>query len=516
VRDRLGRDLASGQVPSVRDPLGRPGGDPRDPTGGGRVPSAAEAAPFDATGGVRPVRDLRDPTGGGRVPSSVAPAYGAAGDPRAPRVDRDPTGGGRVPSAAEATAAYETVGLAAPAPPPDPREPARGGGYRAPAGDYADDDYDDDYDDDLYEDDGGGGTGGGTDGEDGDRPGRRRKVVLGILAVMLLIAGGLAFTGWNWVQSQIDPPGDQGEQVVIEIPAGSSTAQIGEWLARGGVIRNANVWTWYTRLNDPGSIQAGTYELRLNSSYDQAIEALQAGPAAPDGLFVTIPEGYTVSQVVGRIADPEEGIEGFTTEGLDAVLASGTPKSRYVPADQPSHEGTLFPETYRLEEDQTEADLIAQMIGEFDATMAELDVDNRAAALGRSPYEILIIASLIEEEAALDSERAMIAGVIYNRLEDEEPLGIDATSCYEKGEPTCSLTSEDLESDSPYNTRRNRGLPPTPISSPGRASLEAALAPAEHNYKYYALSDDEGNHTFTETYEEHLDAVEVCRERGLC
>jgi UPF0755 protein len=105
--------------------------------------------------------------------------------------------------------------------------------------------------------------------------------------------------------------------------------------------------------------------------------------------------------------------------------------------------------------------------------------------------------------------------VIYNRLDQGMALGIDATSCYEKGEMPCTLTTADLESDSPYNTRRNRGLPPTPIASPGRESLEAALAPAEGDWRYYVLSDEEGHHTFAVTDEEFNEAKQVCIERDL-
>jgi UPF0755 protein len=132
-----------------------------------------------------------------------------------------------------------------------------------------------------------------------------------------------------------------------------------------------------------------------------------------------------------------------------------------------------------------------------------------------TPYEVLIVASLIEEETKVDSERPMVARVIYNRLSQGIPLGIDATSRYEAELAGRDREDLDFESDSPYNTRRIAGLPPTPIASPGRASIAAALSPAEGPWTYYVLEDAEGNHFFTDSNSEFLAAKERCREAGL-
>jgi len=121
----------------------------------------------------------------------------------------------------------------------------------------------------------------------------------------------------------------------------------------------------------------------------------------------------------------------------------------------------------------------------------------------------------VEEEARVDEDRAKVARVIYNRLAAGEPLGIDATSCYEKGEIPCSLTESELASDSPYNTRNRAGLPPTPITSPGRASIEAALNPAEGPWRWYVLADADGHHAFTDDYDEFLRLKAECAAQGL-
>ncbi len=249
---------------------------------------------------------------------------------------------------------------------------------------------------------------------------------------------------------------------------------------------------------------------------DQAIAVLKKGPAAPKGTYVTIPEGFTVAQTEARIADPEKGIEGFTAEKVQAAVDGGTHRSAYLPEAQASLEGTLFPETYRLEEGQNEDALVGQMVAQFDKVMGDLDANGRAAALGRSPYEVLIVASLVEREASVPEERGKVARVIYNRLEKDEPLQIDATSCYAKNQPAgCELTQADLDSDSPYNTRNEPGLPPTPIASPGKASIEAALNPTPGEWRWYVRSDTNGGHTFTDTYDEFLEAKQVCVELDL-
>jgi UPF0755 protein len=286
-------------------------------------------------------------------------------------------------------------------------------------------------------------------------------------------------------------------------------------MADAGVITNASVWDWYTKLRDVGSFQAGTYRLHLNSSFDEAIADLQEDPLPPNSRLVTVPEGMTLNQVIARLVDPAEGVPGFTTEGFQAALADPTVRSTVLPADQASLEGTFFPETYSVEDGDTELVFVKRMVSELDATLTELDIANRAAQVGRSPYEVMVIASLIEEESGVDADRAKIARVIYNRLAAGEVLGIDATSCYEKGEIPCTLTESDLAADTPYNTRIRAGLPPTPIASPGRASIEAALAPADGPWLYYVLAEADGTHAFTDSYDEFLRLKDECRQKGL-
>jgi UPF0755 protein len=370
---------------------------------------------------------------------------------------------------------------------------------------YGDDAYlDDDYD--HYD----------TDHTDEDLPGRRgcrsALIVLAVLTVMALVAGWFA---WSWVQGKIDPAGGPGEEVLVEIPEGTGTAAIGDILAEEGVISDASVWGWYTKLRDVPTIQAGSYRLRLDSSFSEAIDALAEDPLPPDSRLATVPEGLTQAQIAERLADPDKGVPGFTVEGVQAALADPSVRSPILPADQPLLEGTLFPETYAVEDDVTELEFIQTMVTQFNDVATELDLEGRSAALGLTPYEVIIVASMVEREA-ITEDGPKVARVIYNRMADGEALGIDATSCYPTGEFPCQV-DEAIAAESPYDTRTKVGLPPTPIASPGRASIEAALSPAEGDWRWYVVDAEanDGSSFFTNDYDEFLAAKDRCAEAGL-
>jgi UPF0755 protein len=379
--------------------------------------------------------------------------------------------------------------------------------------DVFDDEYDDEYDDRYHDD--------LDDDEDDDghyvevrEPSRRGRrvlvVVLGVFAVLLLALGAAGV----WVQRQIDPPGPPGEIKAIEIPQGSTSDDIGRLLAAEGIIESDFIWGWYLRVNGGGPFQAGLYELAENSAIGDVIDVLDGGPRPPDERSFTIPEGLTTTEIVARLADPEKGL-GFDAALMQQLLDSGQVRSAAQPADQPSNEGILFPETYRIAADADELAVLQLMVGELDATMDELGVATAQERFNLTPYEVLIVASLIEEETKIPEERPMVARVIYNRLREGIPLGIDATSRYEAEIAGRDRGDIDFESDSPYNTRRSQGLPPTPIASPGRASIDAAINPAEGPWIYYVLEDAEGHHFFTDSDSEFIRAKNRCREAGL-
>jgi UPF0755 protein len=204
------------------------------------------------------------------------------------------------------------------------------------------------------------------------------------------------------------------------------------------------------------------------------------------------------------------------------LLLDGSLRSQFQPPEVENLEGLLFPDTYRLEEDEGAQVLLTDMVERFDQIATEAGIGDATArireatggALEISPYQAIVVASLIEREAQVPEERPMMARVIYNRLADGTALGIDASLNYALGHP--ATTESELATDSPYNLREVAGLPPTPIAVPGRASLQAAVAPAPGEWRYYVLADDTGRHTFTNTYEEFLDAKAECQAAGLC
>lgn len=343
-------------------------------------------------------------------------------------------------------------------------------------------------------------------------PRRKWLMVLGSIIVVLALAAGALFV---WVQGQIDPSGEPGAEVEIEIATGSTTEDIGKQLASEGVISSSTIWNYWTRINNKGPFQAGLFDFRLNSSFDEAVAVLEAGPRPPEVASVTIPEGLTIPEIVARLADPERGIERWDETAIAEAIASGEIRSRYQPAEQASMEGMLFPDTYQVADETDERTFIRRLVTELDDTLFALDAETIAPQLGLTPYEIVVVASLIEEEARVPDERPMIARVIYNRLRDGIPLGIDATSRYEAEISGRSRDDLDFDSDSPYNTRRIAGLPPTPIAAAGRASIEAALNPADGDWIYYVLADEQGNHVFTSSFSEFNRAKAECKRKGL-
>ena len=343
-------------------------------------------------------------------------------------------------------------------------------------------------------------------------------VVLAVLAVFALFAAGASV----WLMKQVNP-GGAGEEVALTIPEGTSTSGIAQLLADEGIVTNATIFEYYVKFRSEGTIQAGDYVLRENASMGSTLAVLEAGPQAPPYDQVTIPEGYSVWNGAGlpvpgnAITALDESVERFTTDSISAVLLSGELRSRYAPADQGNLEGLLFPDTYRIEEEDTETTIVQAMINRFDQIAQEAGYDDAESVTGLSAYETIIVASLVEREAGIDEDRAKVARVIYNRLAQGIPLGIDASIAYAVGGATDgTLTASQLDTDSPYNTRENAGLPPTPIALPGRASLEAAMHPADGPWLYYVLAGQDGHHFFTDSYDEFLTAKEQCQDLGLC
>jgi peptidoglycan lytic transglycosylase G len=229
-----------------------------------------------------------------------------------------------------------------------------------------------------------------------------------------------------------------------------------------------------------------------------------AGATRSPTLHISFPEGFTAKQMSGRvsvvrgIAIRKRHIRPVLTgTGYAAALRAAKPPRGF---DATSMEGFLFPSLYEFGPSTTPAQLIALQLRAFAKAWAKLDL-SVARAKGLTPYDVLIVASMIEREVSVPAERKLVSAVVYNRLAQGMPLGIDATLRYGLGVPgTKSLTAAELATDSPYNTRLHKGLPPTPISNPGLASLRAAASPADVDYLYYVRVPGTQTHYFTADY----------------
>lgn len=334
-------------------------------------------------------------------------------------------------------------------------------------------------------------------------PARTRSRALRILLVLflvlvLLLTGAFGFYLWATGASGENTP------VTVTIPDGATTSEMGDLLKEAGVIRSSLMFGLMARIRGiAAEVQSGDYELTTNMSISETLDALQAGPIVEElPLSLTIPEGLRIEEVARRVAK-ELGVKrrAFMKEATGGSYELAP----YLPEKVSSVEGFLFPKTYDFPEDVTAAGVIDRLLEQFEAEVSGLPWD-RAEQLGLSEYEVVVAASLIEREARVDKDRRKISAVIHNRLEQGMPLEIDATVQYALPEHKERLTFDDLEYESPYNTYLHAGLPPGPIASPGKASIEAALNPADGDWLFYVLIDpDTGEHAFAETYEEFLE-----------
>lgn len=342
----------------------------------------------------------------------------------------------------------------------------------------------------------------------------RRVLVGGILVVLL--GAIVAAVVLVWAMRQIDP-GPPGPQIAsVEIPRGAGLDEIATLLEEQKVLTSATVFRWYARFRSKGSDwKAGTYvTFRERSPMADVIDVLDEGPVPPEQAALTIVPGTRVSQQLEAIA---AAFPGITVDQLNATLLSGQVTSKYLPAGASSWEGLLAPETYAFPKEATARDILQRLADQQVKVLDELGYDRAEALAGRSAYELVIIASLIEREAGVpEDERGKIARVIENRLERRQPLGIDASILFGLGRTSGELTASDLALDTPYNTRLRAGLPPTPIAAPSRESLAAAINPPDGPWLYYVLiSNDPPTHFFTDSAREFERAKADAKRRGV-
>jgi UPF0755 protein len=329
----------------------------------------------------------------------------------------------------------------------------------------------------------------------------------------VLVLSGLVWSGMRYLGSCKSGDGPH-DRVKVTIPEGSSSGDIVNILHDAGVMKCGGLIGKFLLRNDDraGTVLAGSYALQTNMTVAQVLDVITRKPVPVQTTDVDIPTGFRLSQIADRIgADPDLGI---SAKDFLAVAHSGTLSlPPYLPKGKKNPEGFFWPDKYRIPVKNATAESVVQtMLDGFKTGVADLPWKN-AKKLGMTPYQIVIVASMIERETGLKGDRPKVAAVIYNRLKDNMALGIDATLLYDDPTPgDGTLTAKDLQSDSPYNTRIHKGLPPTPIASPSYDSIAAALTPAHADYLYYVKCDKDGpgKSRFASTYDEFLHDKNIC------
>jgi UPF0755 protein len=330
-------------------------------------------------------------------------------------------------------------------------------------------------------------------------------LVLALIALPFVLA-----LGWFGYQLR---PGTDGPKVQFQIENGMGNSEVADALADADVIDSALAFKLWSTVTGAGPFETGTYELREGQGIRGAISVLDQGPPKQPDVELLLPPGLTVAQIAERVGK----LPGKSAEKFLAALSAGTIRSKYQPEGQTSYEGLLFPDTYFIGATESEESIARRLVQRFDEIA---DTVGLANVQGLTPYEAIVAASLIQTESGVAEDEPLISAVIRNRLADGMPLQIDSTLCFARLQTTGAgcpppPTNADKEIDSPYNTYKVAGLPPTPISSVTEASLVAALAPADVPYKYYVIADENGKHAFATTLEEHERNVAVAREKGL-
>jgi len=310
------------------------------------------------------------------------------------------------------------------------------------------------------------------------------------LALVVLLALGAA-----WLANSLFQPftGDGEGNVRVVIPEGATLGEIAEQLEQRGVIESASFFELRARLaGRGGELKPGPYDLKADMSYVAVLDRLEEG-VPPNVVVVTVPEGQSRAEVA-RIVKRLDGNYMRATRRHPALAPSD-----YRAEGATSLEGFLFPATYELKKGQPVRRLVGLQLAAFKESFDKVDL-SYARRKNLTPYDVLIIASMVEREAQLDRERPLIASVIYNRLRRGEPLGIDATIRFALRQWRQPLRESELATPSPYNTRVNAGLPPGPIGSPGLASIRAAARPARTNHLFYVVKPNTcGKHAFSDT-----------------
>lgn len=348
---------------------------------------------------------------------------------------------------------------------------------------------------------------------------RQSSVAFVMVIVVFAVLGLVGWWGFDKIMGIFSTPDYEGNgkgEVLVEVHKGDTITQIGASMAEKDVVKSAEAFTEAAaEVPEVASVQPGTYKMRKQMSGASAVN-LMLDPASKVSRTFTVPEGKSTIGTLEIIS--KKG--GFSLDELKE--AASDPAGLGVPSwGRNNVEGFLYPDTYQLEPKATPKDALKMMVDRSKQVFTEINLETRAAQMGKDPYDLLIIASLVEMEAGIESDFGKIARVAFNRL-DHVPnfLNFDSTTQYwleltGKGRKHLLTNNELRDPENNYSTTVNKGLPPTAISSPGKKAVEAAIDPPPGDWMYFVAIDENGRSEFAVTQEEHNANVEICRQKNL-
>ncbi len=324
-------------------------------------------------------------------------------------------------------------------------------------------------------------------------------VVIGLA----IVVGGLL-----WVHSEADPSGPPGRQVVVTVRSGTGVDQLAGTLESRGVIGSSFAYRIWGVLHGLPAVEIGSYAFRRNTSFSTVSQIIAGGP----NVFpIDVPPGFTVAEVARRVGQ----LPGHDASHFEHVATGGTVRSPWGPAGSTNLEGLLGTGVYVVVPGETDAQLLTRMVDRFDTLATTSGLAAGAARAGLTPYQLVIMASIVEKEGVIAKNLGPVARVILNRLAADMPLQMNSTVLYAEGRDGGTVTTQDLQLVTPYNTYLSKGLTPTPICFPSPAALQAAIDPPGGTWLYFVVVQSDGTEAFADTFAQQEANEALAAKRGL-
>ncbi|MFJ7681515.1 endolytic transglycosylase MltG [Peribacillus butanolivorans] len=339
-----------------------------------------------------------------------------------------------------------------------------------------------------------------------------RKIIMITIASLILLIGIVGLVGFLYINSAMKPVDPDDDTIKkVKIPIGSSVNGISTLLEEQGIIKDARVFKYYIKFRNESGFQAGEYKLSPSMPIQDIVTSIKTGKLMKEAAMkITIPEGKQLIQIADIIAvktdqDPKEIFKTLNSEKFVNSMQERFPELLTSEIENKNVlyplEGYLFPATYDFYEEKPSLDaIVIEMLKKTEETLQAYETQMNKKDY--SVHQMLTFASLVEEEATAQVDRGKIASVFYNRIKKDMPLQTDPTVLYAKGSHKSKVLYKDLEVKSPYNTYKNKGLPPGPIANAGTTSIDAVLKPEKTDFLYF-LATPEGEVLYSKTLEEH-------------